>query len=59
MPPCDPGDDTRAVLEVSKTVPQEAGSSWRQWCDWMVDTFPPDVLRHFNMLTVYGAGNEG
>jgi hypothetical protein len=60
IPPCDPGDDPRVVLEVSQDLPEEANNPlWRQWCDWMVDTFPSDVLRHFNLLSVHGASDEG
>jgi hypothetical protein len=50
-PPCDPGDDPRIILEVTKGTGQLANDLlWRQWRDWMVDTFPSDVLRHFNLL---------
>jgi len=60
MPPCDPGDDARVILQVTKDDPRAVSDPlWRQWCDWMVESFPPDVLRHFNLLTVYGATDEG
>jgi hypothetical protein len=26
-----------------------------EWARWMIRTFPPDVFRHFVMLTAYGA----
>ena len=59
-PPCDPGDDPRLVLEVTRDDPDGADDpTWREWRDWMVDTFPSEVLRHFNLLTVYGAADEG
>src|ERR1700693_4970993 len=44
MPACDPGDDPRVILEVTKDDPREANDPlWGQWCDWMVETFPSDV----------------
>ena|ERR1700726_241613 len=53
IPPCDPGEEPRVVLEVTKDEPQEGSDPlWREWCDWMVETFPSGVLRHFNLLTV-------
>ena len=60
MPPCDPGDDPRVILEVTTNeLPKANDRLWRQWRDWMVETFPSDVLRHFNLLTVYGGADEG
>jgi hypothetical protein len=60
IPPCDPGEDARVVLEVTRATPREASDPfWSEWRDWMLDTFSPEILRHFNMLTVYGAANEG
>jgi hypothetical protein len=60
MPPCDPGDEPRVILEVTRDKPQQANDPfWRQWRDWMVETFPSDVLRHFNLLIDHGAADEG
>ena len=57
-PACDPGDDPRIILEGTKEgAPAVNDPLWRQWRDWMVESFPSDVLRHFNLLTVYGAAN--
>ena len=59
-PPCDPGEDPRVILEVTKDErPEPNDPLWGQWCDWMMHSFPSDVLRHFNLLTVYGAAHEG
>jgi hypothetical protein len=33
--------------------------AWRQRRDWMVETFPAEVLRHFNMLEHCGAADAG
>jgi hypothetical protein len=55
-PACDPEEDPRIVLEVTKSGSPDINEPlWQQWRDWMIETFPPDVLRHFSLLTVYGA----
>jgi hypothetical protein len=58
IPPCDPGEDPRVILEVTKDSPWETSDPlWPIWRDWMVESFPSDVLRHFNLLTAYGAAD--
>ena len=29
----------------------------RAWNDWLVDAFPPDILRHFGMIPYYRAAH--
>jgi hypothetical protein len=59
MPPCDPGEEPRIVLEVTKANPQRATDPlWRKWRNWVVESFPPQVLQHFNMLISYGTADD-
>jgi hypothetical protein len=58
--PCDPGDDPRVILEVTKPVPKgSCDPAEMEWGKWIVRTFSPDVGRHFVMLAAYGGGGAG
>jgi hypothetical protein len=59
-PACDIEDDPRVILEVTTPAPNMPyDPAETEWGKWFVRTFPPDVVRHFCMLTVYGVGNAG
>jgi hypothetical protein len=34
-------------------------STQKDWGQWLVDTFPPEVCRHFCLLTSYGDADAG
>ena len=59
-PACGPGDDPRVILEaVMKDRGLNHDSTQKDWGQWMVDTFPPEVCRHFCLLTSYGDADAG
>jgi len=55
-PPSDPGEDPR-LLMVAIMESHDGGydPTQKMLGLWMVETFPPDVCRHFCLLTAYGA----
>jgi hypothetical protein len=45
-------DEPRVVITAWYTaVPPEDISVWDEWGRWFVETFPPDVCRHFGFST--------
>jgi hypothetical protein len=58
--PYDTGDEPGIVIGAAVDNPHPLeDSSRRQWGRWKIETFPPDVCRHFVMLVVYGTAHEG
>src|SRR5260370_14628509 len=54
-PPYDTGDEPRVVTEALRGVPFHVDDPTRpQWITWAIENFPPDVLRHFTTLILYG-----
>ena len=48
-------DDPRVILDVTMADPHLTDNPvQRQWGRWFVETFPPDVCRHFVMMAGYG-----
>ncbi len=59
-PSYDLGDDDRVVIEATIDKPHlDDDRTDRQLIRWQVDTFPPEVLEHFCILTTYGLDHEG
>jgi hypothetical protein len=56
--PPDYEDDPAVLLTTYQPTPTEEIDSTRdRWRSWFIETFPPDVLRHFVRLPFYEAGN--
>jgi len=54
-PPYDTGDEPRVVTEALRGGPFHVDDPTRaQWITWAIENFPPDVLRHFTTLILYG-----
>jgi hypothetical protein len=54
-PPCDPGDDPRLLVVAIMEQPHSGYDPTQKTLGlWMVETFAPDVCRHFCLLTAYG-----
>jgi|SRR5580704_16556335 hypothetical protein len=59
-PPYDTDDEPRVIIEPTMDDPHLVHDrTEREWGRWMVNTFSPDVGRHFCLLTVYGVADEG
>jgi hypothetical protein len=54
-PPYDTGDEPYITIEALRdpSFRLENDPTWRQWSEWTIFHFPPDVLRHINMLILY------
>jgi hypothetical protein len=53
-------DDLGIVIWTHRTHPgSEDDPTGRDWGAWLVRAFPPDVWRHFVMLTIYVEENHG
>jgi hypothetical protein len=48
------GDEPGITIEATTKGPyvEDVSTEW-EWGRWLVNTFPPDVYRHFAMLEVY------
>jgi hypothetical protein len=54
------GDEPVLVIESTVDHPQPLEDpSETHWGGWKVDTFQPDVCRHFIMCVVHGTTHEG
>ena len=52
-------DQPKIVLDVTRaSPPTEYDPTQRDWNEWAIATFPPEVLRHFVMMIGYGAADE-
>jgi hypothetical protein len=50
-PPYGTGDDPRIVIEALRSGRfRHDDPTDREWITWEIETFPPDVLRHFTTL---------
>jgi hypothetical protein len=60
QPPYDTGDDPGIIIHVYQSEPDrwEYGD-WEKWRDWVIETFSPDVWRHFTMWTVHEPSHAG
>jgi hypothetical protein len=59
-PPYDTGDEPGVVLWAYLTIPwQQSVRVAEEYIRWEVTTFPPDVCRHFSLLTVPGDSSDG
>jgi hypothetical protein len=56
--PYDTGDESGVVIQPTIDPPPPGPHSidW-VWGGWFVDTFPPDVCRHFCMLSIQRTAN--
>ena len=55
-PPYDMGDEPRIVIEAWRGgTMQDHNQTRDQWIRWEIETFPPDVLRHFTTLIFLGS----
>jgi hypothetical protein len=53
-PPYDTGDEDRVVIFAFRECPNVLEDQWDdQWRHWEIQTFSPDVLRHFVTTTIY------
>jgi len=58
--PYDTGDATSILIESTMDDPHlEYDPTDTDWGKWQVRTFPPEVCRHFVMMSVYGQAHEG
>lgn len=54
----DQSDDPMVVLATYQPSPQsDLDPTDQQWGSWFLQTFPPDVVRHFVRLAVYEASD--
>jgi hypothetical protein len=54
QPPYDTGPDPAVIIEVYQSEPGRwQYSDWEKWRDWLLETFSPDVWRHFAMWPVH------
>jgi hypothetical protein len=59
QPPYDTGDDPGVIIEIIRNDPFQLDDPTRkQWYDWLIETFSPDVLRHFTRFTAYEEPNH-
>jgi hypothetical protein len=61
VPPYDTGDEDHLVIEA---LHDAAGFATRadfekSWCKWEIETFPPEVLRHFTLMPIKEPGHAG
>jgi hypothetical protein len=54
-PPYDTGDEFCVLIEVVMDNPHKPyNPAVREWGNWKIQTFSPDVHRHFVLLATYG-----
>lgn len=59
-PPYDTGDEPGILIEpVSCKSFRLGDAADRAWGEWKIDTFPPDVCRHFAMLPCWENNHAG
>lgn len=61
VPPHDTGDDPGVVIEAIRpavSLPTDAEAR-HEWRDWLLETFSPDVWRHFVLWTLDGTNHVG
>src|SRR4051794_5189353 len=57
-PAHDTGGDPRVILDAFLSGRESlVDPTFNRWRDWVLATFPPDVWRHFMLLTVDGPGD--
>ena len=55
QPPYDTGDDPGVIIEITRDDPHGEGDRIRKsWRDWKIDTYSPDIWRHFALFEVPG-----
>ena len=32
---------------------------WRQWVDWMISTFPPEIMQYLAVMSIYRPNHAG
>jgi hypothetical protein len=54
-PPYDTGDEPYITIEAlrDRSFRVENDPTWRQWSEWTIFNFPPDVFRHINLMIHY------
>ncbi len=58
--PYDTGDVPTIIIEAAKCFPARADEPTQtEWDDWQMNTFPPDVYRHFLLMTLQEPTHEG
>ncbi len=59
-PPYDTGDEPYLTIEATRGGSYAGDDpTQREWGDWLVNSFPPDVWRHFGLLVLYGTSDAG
>ncbi len=58
VPAYDTEDEPGITIEATREGPynKDDRTDW-DWGDWFVDSFPPDVCRHFVLLSIHGPTN--
>jgi hypothetical protein len=59
QPPYDTGDDLGVIIEITRNDPWHLDDPTdEQWKLWLIETFSPDVLRHFTRLSQHEETNH-
>ncbi len=58
--PYDTGDDTTIIIQPTSDVPFRPDDPiQREWDEWQMNTFSPDIYRHFILMPHYGTAHDG
>jgi hypothetical protein len=61
VPPYDTGDEDSVLIQATQDLAFHGPNdrTYWEWGGWKVETFPPDVCRHFAFLMTFEAGHAG
>jgi hypothetical protein len=60
IPPYDTGDEPYLTIEATRGGTYAGDDpTQRKWGDWVINTFPPDVWRHFGFFIIDGTTDAG
>ena len=58
--PYDTGDETSVIIQATRAGPfRPEDPTQRKWDDWQMNSFSPDVYRHFILMTLHEKAHEG
>jgi hypothetical protein len=59
-PPYDTGDEPYLAIEATRSGTYAGDDpTEREWGNWLINTFPADVWRHFSFFVIYGTADAG